>query len=205
MPKTIKVTRELTETAQLDAIIARLETINRRGKTMLRDAVTGNVAETIEAIEAKNAMPKISRVIAGSKRAGKTWKVKLGSCSAIKTITLFVAFGKACVNCERGLDYLQFQIDHLIPQSFYKSNGLKVNNENSNLCILCPQCNQAKSGKDAMEFFGQDKMDVIKAYQDNIPNISETDIESASRDASQLSKMFARKYKGGKFERHFWK
>lgn len=142
----------------------------------------------------------------GTKKAKKTlktnssynpFKVKLNTCGAVKCVKLWLAFEQACFVCESPLQtWTSFQIDHIIPQSFYVENKQKVNHNFDNLCILCPKCNVRKGKKDAKEFFGN-RFAMLATYHAKVDTLSKEAIHAAAMVACAESKMFAKKYQSG--------
>jgi 5-methylcytosine-specific restriction endonuclease McrA len=62
-------------------------------------------------------------------------------------------FTANCTYCGRSLSIDdKFCLDHIIPRSKLKDLAVK---EESNLCISCPECNQAKGSMTLEEFTGE--------------------------------------------------
>jgi len=138
-------------------------------------------------------------------------KTKLSLVGATSTTKLAIGFSNdndnvCCFACDAEFQGLMtWQIDHVIPQSYFKNRNLKVDNSVLNLCILCPSCNQKKRDKDAREFFGEENLARLAECQQKAQNATIEQIEAYARRFANESYKFCRLYKGGKFLRTFWK
>lgn len=120
-------------------------------------------------------------------------KVKGNTVVGQKLVRLYLAFGGSCFACSRHFDgYADWQIDHVIPQVYFKEHGLKVDHSFENLALLCGTCNAKKSGKLAADFFGRENM--IRLYETQLKAYAvDADVLKATAVAFAFeSKQFAK-------------
>jgi CRISPR/Cas system Type II protein with McrA/HNH and RuvC-like nuclease domain len=131
-------------------------------------------------------------------------KVKLSLVGATTVVKLYIGFDGKCAGCDKQYSGLMtWQLDHLIPQSYFRNRGLKVDNSIDNLALVCPVCNIGKRDKECLTFFGKARMAKIAKSQQRAKDASLNEVEQVARRFAIESKKFGKLYKGGKFSRLF--
>jgi CRISPR/Cas system Type II protein with McrA/HNH and RuvC-like nuclease domain len=126
-------------------------------------------------------------------------KVKLSTIGATKSLRVLMNFDYLCFNCKAKQSFKSFQIDHIVPQKFYRDNNLPINNSLENLCCLCRKCNAIKGNQNISEFYTKKQISELKKLvKRNIPQSEVFEIGEKIAKENPTGK-FAKLFRNGMF------
>src|SRR3954471_1004727 len=137
----------------------------------------------------------------GTVKMAKYYGAKLKLVGWNPCTEVYLMFNGACAKCSKLLTFEECTIEHLHPQSQRDTYTGKSVHEVENLTLLCFSCNARKGDKSALEFFGVETLEIIKAINsDRLPK--SVIWEAAEGIAAQKpSGKYARLAAGGQYYR----